>query len=116
MVIDIHYHLFDEAFHHPEMWDGIAQLCVSFAPRERPVTMEEAKANFLPRMFDPTGEVTVRNLDGWGVDVAAVVAVDNELLHGRGPAGIEGQNKAIASAARRFPDRLVAAWKRPAHA
>jgi predicted TIM-barrel fold metal-dependent hydrolase len=108
VVIDIHYHLFDETFHHPEMWDGIAQLCVAFAPRDRPVTAEEAKRKLLPRMFDPTGEVTVRNLDRWGIDVAAVVAVDNGLLHGEGPAGVEGQNKAIADAARRFPDRLVA--------
>lgn len=108
MVIDIHYHLFDKTYHSHEMWDDIARLCVAFGPKDRPVTMDEARNRLLPKMFDPTGEITVRNLDRWGIDVAAVVAVDNGLLHGEGGIGIEGQNKAIADAAKRFPDRLVA--------
>ena len=35
MVIDIHYHLFDRGFNKPEMWDGLAKLCVTFAPPDR---------------------------------------------------------------------------------
>lgn len=108
MVIDIHYHLFDRTFHHPEMWDGIAQLCVTFAPPGQPITLEEAREKLLPRMFDSTGELTVRNLDQWGIDKAVVVAIDNGLLHGESEIGIAGQNRAVAEAARRFPDRLIA--------
>lgn len=108
MVIDIHYHFFDAAFNPPEMWDGMAQLCVQFAPANMPVTFEEAKRNFVPQMFDSTGEKTVHNLDDWGIDKAAILAVDNGLLLGEGKISIEGQNKAVAMAARRFPDRLIA--------
>jgi predicted TIM-barrel fold metal-dependent hydrolase len=108
MVIDFHYHLFDKPYHDPGMWDDIAKLCVNFAPPDQPVTLEEAREKLVPQMFDPTGEVTVRNLDQWGIDTAVVVAVDNELMHGEGPVGIEGQNKGIADAAKRFPDRLIA--------
>ncbi len=107
MVIDIHYHLFDESFGEPGMMDGIAQLCVTFAPPDQPVTLEEAKEKFIPKMFDPTGEITVRNLDQWGIDKAVVVAVDNGLLHGESKIGFEGQNKFTADAAGRFPDRLI---------
>jgi predicted TIM-barrel fold metal-dependent hydrolase len=108
MVIDIHYHLFDKPFRQPDMWDEIAQLCVTFAPPDQPITLEEAREKLLPQMFDPTGEVTVRNLDRWGIDKAVVVAVDSGLLHGEGEVGIEEQNKAVADAAQRFPDRLIA--------
>jgi predicted TIM-barrel fold metal-dependent hydrolase len=108
VVIDIHYHLFDRSFHSPAMWDDLARLCETFAPPDNPITSEEAMEKLVPQMFDPTGEATVKNLDRWGIDMAAVVAVDNGLMLGDGEAGIEGQNKAIAEAARRFPDRLVA--------
>ncbi len=108
MVVDIHYHLFDRTFHNAAMWDDIARICVTFSPPDKPITLEEAKDKLLPQMFDPTGEVTVRNLDRWGIDNATVVAVDSGLMHGDGEIGIEGQNKAIAEAARRFPDRLIA--------
>lgn len=108
MVIDIHYHLFDKTFHAPKMWEGLARLCVTFAPPDNPITFEEAMEKLLPQMFDPTGETTVRNLDRWGIDTAVVLAVDNGLMLGDGEIGIQGQNKAIAEAAGRFPDRLVA--------
>ncbi len=108
MVVDIHYHFFDATYHAPEMWEGIAKLCVDFAPANQPVTLEEAREKFLPQMFDSTGEITVRNLDKWGIDKAAILAVDNGFLHGEGEAGIEGQNEGIAKAAKRFPDRLIA--------
>lgn len=108
MVIDIHYHLFDKSFGTEEMWDGAANLCVTFAPGDKPITFEEARKNLVPQMFDPTGEKTVRNLDEWGIDKAVVVAVDNGLMHGEAKASIQEQNKAVADAARRFPDRLIA--------
>jgi len=108
MVIDVHYHFFDKTFGTPEMWDGIAQLCVTFAPQGQPITLEEAREKLLPHMFDSTGEVTVRNLDQWGIDRAVVVAVDNGFMHGEAEAGIEEQNKGVADAAKRFPDRLTA--------
>lgn len=109
MVIDIHYHFFDSTFHSEEMWKGIAQLCIDFAPAGQPkLTLEEAERDLVPQMFDSTGEKTVRNLDNWGIDKAAIVAVDNGFMHGDGAIGIEGQNESIAKAARRFPDRLIA--------
>ena len=107
MVIDIHYHFVNAAFHSREMQEGMARLCVEFAPPDKPVTLEEAKRNLVPQMFDTTGENTVRNLDRWGIDKAAILAMDNGLLHGEGEIGIEGQNEAIAMVARRFPDRLI---------
>jgi len=71
------------------------------------MTIEEAREKIVPRMFDPTGEITVRNLDQWGIDKAVVVAMDTGLMHGEGEIGIEGHNKAVAEAAGRFPDRLI---------
>lgn len=108
MIIDIHYHLFDSPYLSPGMWDDLARLCVTFSPPDQPISMEEAKEKMIPRMLDPTGEATVRNMDEWGIDKAAVLAVDNGLLHGEGQVGIEGQNRAVADAAKRFPDRLIA--------
>jgi hypothetical protein len=108
MVIDMHYHFFDAPFHSPKMWNEMAQLCVEFSPAHKPVTFEEARRNLVPQMFDSTGEKTVRNLDNWGIEKAAILAVDNGFMYGEGEIGIEGQNEAIAMAARRFPDRLVA--------
>ena len=84
MVIDIHYHLFDETYSNTAMREGMARLCVAFAPPDNPVTFEEAMENLVPKMFDPTGEITVRNLDQWGIDRAAVLVVDNGLAHGGG--------------------------------
>ena len=108
MVIDIHYHLFDETSANDAMHEDMARLCVAFAPPDNPVTLEEAKEKLIPKMFDPTGEITVRNLDQWGIDKAAVLVVDNGLAHGEVEIGIEGQNKAVAEAAKKFPDRLIA--------
>jgi len=108
MVIDIHYHLFDETFSNAAMREDMARLCVAFAPPDNPVTIEEARENLVPKMFDPTGEIAVRNLDQWGIDRAVVLVVDNGLAHGEVEKGVEGQNKAVAEAAKRFPDRLIA--------
>ena len=92
MTIDIHYHFLNGAFHSEKMWEEIARLCVEFAPPGKPVTLEEARRALVPQMFDTTGERTVRNLDAWGIDKAAILAIDNGLLHGEGEIGIKGQN------------------------
>ena len=108
MVIDIHYHLFDESGSNDAWLGDMVRICVASAPLDNPVTIEEARENLVPKMFDPTGEITVRNLDQWGIDKAVVLVVDNGFAYGEVEKGIEGQNKAVAEAAKRFHDRLIA--------
>lgn len=107
MVFDFHYHLYDRTYFSEEYLDFIANTCVNVAPPERPISFEETRCQMLPKMFDPTGEVTVRYLDEWGIDKAALLVMDVAMLYGEGEISIEGFNKAAADAAKRFPDRLI---------
>lgn len=109
MIIDSHFHLLDEGWVHRDFLVGSARLAT--APMGKltgeypdPVALVD---NLMPLLADSTGEKRVATLDAAGVDRSLIFTVDYALLTGEPGVSIEDQNRMIAEAAKRFPDRLV---------
>lgn len=68
---------------------------------------EALMAEAMPLLSDTTGEKLVATMDAAGVDKACIFAVDFGLCTGEPEVRINEQNRLIAEAARRFPDRLT---------
>lgn len=68
---------------------------------------EALVAGMMPFMSDTTGEKLVAVMDAAGVDKTCIFAADFGLSTGEPQVLIEEQNRLIAKAARRFPDRLI---------
>lgn len=107
MIIDTHYHMLDHPYLSANLLDSLAEMCARDALADKPVSFEDARTKIVPKMFDSTGEATVRNLDSWGIDKAALLSIDYGMLHGDGEKSIDDFNRATAAAAKRFPDRLI---------
>src|SRR5450756_1107128 len=61
----------------------------------------------MPALADTTGEKLVANMDAAGVDKSCIFALDFGLATGDPPVSIDDQNRMVAEAAKRFPDRLI---------
>jgi len=68
---------------------------------------EALVSDMMPFMSDTTGEKLVAVMDAAGVDKTCIFAADFGLSTGEPQVLIEEQNRLIAEAARRFPDRLI---------
>lgn len=109
MIIDAHVHLVDDGWVADSFLTGNARVAVASASK---ATGQGADPGVLvqalkPVLCDPTGEKLVAAMDSAGVDLSCVFAVDYGLLTGEPGVSIADQNRAVAQAVRRFPDRLV---------
>ncbi len=109
MIIDSHVHLVAEGWIDRSFFIGMAR--VATAPMGK-LTGEYPDAaalidGLMPVISDTTGEKTVANMDEAGVDKACIFAVDYGLCAGEPQVSMENQNRMIAEAARRFPDRFI---------
>ncbi|WP_287154246.1 amidohydrolase family protein [Candidatus Solincola tengchongensis] len=109
MIIDSHVHLVGEGWIDRSFFIGMARVATIPVGRATgeypdPGTLVD---NLMPVLSDTTGEKTVAAMDAAGVDKACIFAVDYGLLAGEPAVSIEDQNRMIAEAARRFPDRLI---------
>lgn len=109
MIIDSHVHLVGEGWHDRSFFMGQARMVTAMMGK---ATGEYADAgaiidNLLPNLSDTTGERTVANMDAAGVAVSCVFSQDTGMAAGEPEVPMEEQNRMIAEAARRFPDRLI---------
>ncbi|HEY5532665.1 MAG TPA: amidohydrolase family protein [Candidatus Anoxymicrobiaceae bacterium] len=109
MIIDSHFHLVDEGWHDMSVFVGQAKVVTSMVGKytgdyANPV---ELVKNLLPILSDKTGEKLVASMSDAGVDRTCIFAHDTGLLAGEPAVPIEEQNKLVAEAAARFPDRLI---------
>ncbi len=110
MIIDSHFHLLGEGWVHRDFLVGAARTALAPAARltgEMPDAAPMVDA-LLPALSDTDGEKRVGTMDSAGVDRSVIFAVDYGLATGEPGVPIEEQNRMVAEAARRHPDRLTA--------
>lgn len=110
MIIDSHFHLVAEGWIHRDFMVGMGRMATAFAGRATGERVDAGQLvdNLLPFLTDTTGEKLVSNMDAAGIDRTCIFAVDYEYMTGFPGVPIEDQNRMVAEAAKRFPDRLVA--------
>ncbi len=109
MVFDCHVHLMGEGWLHQDFLVGVARMAAApmgKATGDCPDPHELIK-NVMPIIQDSTGEKLIPIMDGAGVDISCIFSLDYGLCTGEPEVPIEEQNRMIAEAAKRFPDRLV---------
>jgi len=109
MIIDSHCHLIGEGWMNRSLVIGIGRLA-SAAVGKTTGEYQDPEAlvsSMMPFMSDTTGEKLVAVMDAAGVDKTCIFAADFGLSTGEPLVLIEEQNRLIAEAARRFPDRLI---------
>jgi predicted TIM-barrel fold metal-dependent hydrolase len=110
MIIDSHFHLIDRGWVADSFFVGMARIVIAGAtkatgePGGDPVELVD---NLMPVLADTTGDKLVAKMDAAGVDKTCIFCVDYAALTGEPGVNIEDQNRMIAEAARRHPDRLV---------
>jgi uncharacterized protein len=109
MIIDSHAHLIAEGWSHERStlaYAGVVARTMGKTSGEYPDAQQLAKA-IAPMGYDPTGEKLIASMDKAGVDMACVFTVDHGLATGEPEVSIEEQNRIVAEATKRFPDRLI---------
>ena len=107
MIIDSHVHLIGEGWNVRRVFLGIARMYAASMSKdvgEMP-DPEAIVDSVLPVLSDTTGEKLVAAMDTAGVDKSCIFALDYGLATGEPEVLIEDQNRMIAEAGRRFPDR-----------
>lgn len=109
MIIDSHTHLVGEGWHNRSFFLGQAMMVTAMMGKD---TGERADAgvivdNLLPNLADTTGEKTVAGMDAAGVDRCCVFSQDTGMAAGEPAVSMEEQNRLVAEAGKRFPDRLI---------
>lgn len=109
MIIDSHVHLVGNGWMHRRPLIGMMKVATASMGKTTGVYPDAEKLldNLLPVMEDATGEKTVSNMDAAGVDKSCVFSVDTGLLAGEPSVSIADQNRMVAEAVSRFPDRLI---------
>jgi len=109
MIIDSHVHLLGEGWMNRSLVIGIGRLGVAAMGKETGECPdpEDLVRGMMPLVTDTTGEKLVATMDKAGVDKSCIFAADFGLCTGEPEVRIEEQNRLIAEAAKRFPDRLI---------
>jgi len=109
MIIDNHVHLVDAGWHQRSVFVGMAKQVTAMAGKDTGEYPDASALvdNLIPLLTDSNGEKTVAGMDSSGVDMSCIFAHDTGLLAGEPDVPIEEQNRMVAEAAKRFPDRLV---------
>ncbi len=109
MNIDAHVHLVGEGWVHESFLLNMARVAAAGMgkatgePPDAAVLFEAIKGG----LMDTTGEKLVSEMDQAGVDRSCIFPVDYGLLTGEPGVAIAEQNRLIAEAVKRFPDRLT---------
>ncbi|MBI2831411.1 MAG: amidohydrolase [Chloroflexi bacterium] len=105
MIIDSHVHLLAQDWLGEGFWNGFVWLVSRVSGRD-----EERIRKILPSMWDPQAESLFRDMAEAGIDSSVIFPIDYGLTPSVGEAAvpIADINKAYASLARAYPDRLVA--------
>jgi hypothetical protein len=109
MIIDSHVHLVGDGWAMRSFFVGMAREATAMmgkATGEYP-DAEALIDNLMPVLADTTGEKLVANMDAAGVDKSCIFSTDFGLATGEPEVSMEDQNRMIAEAAQRFPDRLI---------
>ncbi|MBS4023954.1 MAG: amidohydrolase [Dethiobacter sp.] len=109
MNIDSHVHLVDEGWIHDSFLFGIARVAATGAGKVsgEPADPLALLAPMKTRLFDSTGNKLIATMDAAGVDRSCIFALDYGLATGEPGVPMAEQNKAVAAAVKRFPDRLT---------
>jgi predicted TIM-barrel fold metal-dependent hydrolase len=110
VIIDSHFHLVDKGWVHDDFFIGMAKIVVAGATKatgEQGPDPAEIVKNLMPVLADTTGEKVVAKMDAAGVDKSCIFCVDYAAITGEPGVEIEEQNRMVAEAAKRFPDRLI---------
>ncbi|MCW3489718.1 amidohydrolase family protein [Dethiobacter alkaliphilus] len=108
MNYDAHVHLVGEGWVHENFFLGVARV---YAAAMGKSSGELPDPNLLlagikGSLFDTSGDKLVKDMDEAGIDRSNIFTIDYGLLTGEPDVSIEEQNKLIAEAVKRFPDRL----------
>jgi predicted TIM-barrel fold metal-dependent hydrolase len=110
VIIDSHFHLVDKGWVHDDFFIGMAKIVVAGATKatgEQGPDPAEIVKNLMPVLADTTGEKVVAKMDAAGVDKSCIFCVDYAAITGEPGVEIEEQNRMVAEAGKRFPDRLI---------
>lgn len=110
MIIDSHFHLVDRGWVGDDFFLAMAKIVVAGATKatgEAGPDPNEVVKNVLPMLADTTGEKLIAKMDAAGVDKSCIFCVDYAAQTGEPGVEIADQNRMIAEAAKRFPDRLI---------
>lgn len=109
MNIDAHVHLVGEGWIDDQFFLNMARIVAAGAGKITGEVPDAAAllAGVKDSLMDPSGEKLVAEMDAAGVDRSCVFVVDYALLTGEPGVSIEEQNRLVAEAVKRFPDRLV---------
>jgi len=103
MIIDVHVHLMTKDYPSEGYWDGWVRLAEALSG-----TPAEKIRRRVPEMWDPTGDMLVREMDEANIDKSVIFPADFGLAVGEAAVSIEEQNRIHAQAVARHPDRLIA--------
>jgi uncharacterized protein len=107
--IDAHVHLVGDGWIHEDFLLNMARVAAAGAgkasgePPDAAMLVEVIRGG----LMDTSGEKLVAEMDSAGVDRSCVFAVDYGLLTGEPGVPIAEQNRLVAEAVKRFPDRLI---------
>jgi hypothetical protein len=108
MIIDCHFHLVGEGWHNKEIFIGMARTVTAAAGKLTGEYPDPGALvdNLLPVLADTTGEKLIAAMDAAGVDMSCVFAHDTGYVR---PIDVplEEQNRLVAEAAAKHPDRLI---------
>lgn len=105
MIVDSHVHLLAQEWIGDGFWEGFVWLLSRMSGRD-----EDRIRKTLPSMWDPQAGSLFQDMTGAGIDLSIIFPLDYGLVPNVGEAAvpIAGINKAYASLAMAYPDRLVA--------
>jgi len=109
MIIDSHVHLSGEGWMNRSLVVEIGRLTAAAMGKDTGEYPDPGglAGEMVLVMTDTTGERVVAIMDKAGVDKSCIFAADFGLCTGEPEVRIEEQNRLVAEAARRFPDRLI---------
>lgn len=110
MIIDSHSHLFHGEWCSGEIHQGFARFAAAQFGKVTGVYPDTGTLTdqLLLSLTDTTGENKVTKMDTAQVAMACIFTFDSGLATSAEPkVSIEDQNRMVAAAARRFPDRLI---------
>ena len=102
MIIDIHTHLFSWDIPPKPYWDITAEVLASSFGKP----LEKVRER-LPGLWDPMGDMLVRDMDEAGIDKSALLLLDFCFGELNDTASLEEQHRVYAEAAERHPGRLI---------
>src|SRR4030042_5044561 len=109
MIIDSHCHMCGRGWIHQDWLLGLFRAGAALMGKADGVYLDarDFLVQAMPVIEDTAGEKLVAGMDAAGIDKTVIFTLDFELATGDPGVAIEKQNRLVADAAKRFPDRLM---------